>query len=303
LSNIMPPSSPPSALHRVVVYYQTQYNSNKYISPTPLTPIATHLIIAAFHLFTDDNKNKAIHLNNVPPDDSSLTQMWTDVAQMQGSGVKVMGMLGGACQGSYSNLASDFADYYKVLSSCIIDHGLDGIDLDIEETDTLDNIVTLIQQLRSDFGEEFIITLAPVASALKGGEDPFSGITYSDLEKNYGDAIDWYNAQFYSSYGSMKNTTDYDAIVTGCPLDPSRLVAIILTNEDNGSGWVELDTVKSTVRQLLKKYSGRRYGGRFGGIAGWEYFNSQPDTPGEPWTWAAVMKMAMINWKEVLALN
>ena len=115
----MPPSSAPSALNRVVVYYQTQYDGDKYCSPTPLTPVATHLIVAAFHLFADDNGNKMIHLNNVSPDDSTLTQMWTDVAQMQGSGVKVMGMLGGAAKGSYSNLASDFADYYKLLSSCI----------------------------------------------------------------------------------------------------------------------------------------------------------------------------------------
>ena len=182
-------------------------------------------------------------------------------------------------------------------------YGLDGIDLDIEETDSLNNIVTLLQALRSDFGEDFIITLAPVASALAGGQDPFSGITYSDLEKNYGDTIDWYNAQFYSGFGSMKDTTDYNAIITGCPLDPSKLVAVILTNKDNGNGWVELDTVKSTVRQLLQQYSGRKYGGRkFGGIGGWEYFNSEPDLD-EPWTWATVMKVAMLNWKEVVGLK
>ncbi|EDR05811.1 glycoside hydrolase family 18 protein [Laccaria bicolor S238N-H82] len=298
----MPPSTVPPALNRVVAYYQTQYNNNKYCSPTPLTPVVTHLIIAAFHLFADKDGTMLIHLNDVSPEDSSFTQMWTDVAQMQKSGVKVMGMLGGAGTGSYESLSKDFADYYHLLSTCITNHGLDGFDLDIEETDSLDNVVKLIQQLRSDFGEDFIITLAPVASALKGGEDPFSGINYSDLEKNYGDAIDWYNAQFYSGYGSMKDTTDYDAIVTGCPLDPSRLVAIILTNKDNGTGWVELDTVKSTVRKLLQQYSGRKYAGRFGGIAGWEYFNSEPDL-NEPWTWATVMKVAMVNWKEVLALK
>ncbi|EDR05807.1 glycoside hydrolase family 18 protein [Laccaria bicolor S238N-H82] len=290
----MPPA--PSTLNRVVAYYQTQYHGGKYYSPTPLTPVVTHLIVAAFHLFADKDGNKLIHLNDVSPEDSTFTQMWADVAQMQESGVKVMGMLGGAAAGSYANLASDFDDYYQLLSTCITNHGLDGFDLDIEEPDSLANIVKLIQKLRSDFGEDFIITLAPVASALKGGKDPFSGITYSDLEKNYGDSIDWYNTQFYSGFGSMKDTTDYDAIVTGCPLDPSRLVAGILTNKDNGNGWVELDTVKSTVQQLLQQYS------RFGGIAGWEYFNSEPD-PNKPWTWATVMKVAMVNWKEVLALK
>jgi hypothetical protein len=111
----MPPLPASSPLPRVVVYYQTQYDDGNYISPTPLISVATHLIIAAFHL----NDDKTIHLNNVSPDDSSFNQMWVDVARMQGSGVKVMGMLGGASDGSYPDLDSDFDDYYKPLSSCI----------------------------------------------------------------------------------------------------------------------------------------------------------------------------------------
>jgi len=42
----------------------------------------------------------------------------------------------------------------------------------------------------------------------------------------------------------------------------------------------------------------KKYGDSFGGIAAWEYYNSEPDTD-EPWTWAAVMGLAMVNWKEV----
>ena len=174
---------------------------------------------------------------------------------------------------------------------------MDGIDLDAENSDcSLDNIVKLIQKLRTDFGKDFIITLAPVASALKGGNS-ISGFDYKTLEQEYGDEIDWYNAQFYSNYGSMSDPQDYNDIITKCPLNPSRLVAGTLSNKDNGSGWVKLDTVKSTVRQLMKTY-----GNSFGGIAAWEYFNSKPDTA-EPWTWAALMGLAMVNWQEVLALN
>jgi len=113
----MAPSAAPffSPGRRVVVYYQTQYNDGHYVSPTPLIPFVTHLIIAAFHL----DEGRIIHLNDVSPDDSSLNQMWVDVARMQGTGVKVMGMLGGASENSYSNLASDFDDYYHLLWSCI----------------------------------------------------------------------------------------------------------------------------------------------------------------------------------------
>ena len=116
----MPPSSC-SPVHRVVVYYQTQYDGNKYISPTPLISVATHLVIAAFHLNDGDKDGdpKKVTVNDVSPDDSSLTQMWVDVARMQGSGVKVMCMLGGASEGSYKHLNDDFDDYYAPLKSCI----------------------------------------------------------------------------------------------------------------------------------------------------------------------------------------
>lgn len=174
---------------------------------------------------------------------------------------------------------------------------LDGIDLDVEvSSETIAEIQKLITQLRSDFGKDFIITLAPVASALSPNDGRnISGFSYTTLEANCGTDINWYNAQFYSGFGSMADTTDYDNIITGLPLDPSRLVAGTLSNKLNGSGWVELDTIKSTIRQLMQKY-----GDSFGGIGAWEYYNAQPDTD-EPWTWAAVMKLAMINWKEVLA--
>jgi hypothetical protein len=115
----MPPQCSP--VHRVVVYYQTQYDEGKYVSPTPLIPVATHLIIAAFHLNDgkDNNSAKFVTVNNVTPDDSTLTQMWIDVARMQGSGVKVMCMLGGASEGSYQHLINDFETYYAPLKTCI----------------------------------------------------------------------------------------------------------------------------------------------------------------------------------------
>ena len=170
---------------------------------------------------------------------------------------------------------------------------LDGIDLDVEvSTETYKDILKLIRQLRWDFGNDFIITLAPGASALAGG---LGGFNYTTLETNCGSDIDWYNAQFYSGFGSMIDTTDYDNIVKKFPLDPSRLVASTFSNSTDGYGWVPLDTLKSTIRQLL-----RTYGDSFGGIACWEYYNSEPDI-NEPWTWAAIMKFAMVNWKEVLA--
>jgi hypothetical protein len=170
-------------------------------------------------------------------------------------------------------------------------HNLDGFDLDVEEDEEYDDIVKLIKQLRKDFGADFIITLAPVASALWPDGSNISGFDYSTLEEDHGEEIGWYNAQFYSGFARLDSTDQYNAIIAnGFP--PGKVVAGSLTNP--GSDDDTFDEVTSTVKKLVKKYENR-----FGGVAAWEYLNSQPK-PDEPWRWAETMKRAMTDWKEVL---
>ncbi|KIK53802.1 glycoside hydrolase family 18 protein [Collybiopsis luxurians FD-317 M1] len=302
----MRPSDKPSPVHRVVVYYQTQYpeinidwkldflmmKMTKYLSPIPLIGLASHLIVSAFHLDGNDN---IIYLNKDPPHHASYVRMWRDIARMQGSGVKVIGMLGGASDSSFKNLKDNFGDWYKKLLECIKEYRLDGFDLAIKEKVDLDVVVKLIQNLRANFGVDFIITLAPVASALMGGEDSVSGLTYSDIESSYGDQIDWYNVQFYldSTTTASQDTiaTVYTDIVDKCPLDPGQMVISTTTALLYKPGFTKLDVVRTNVGELLQKY-----GHCFGGIAGWEYANSMPDRT-VYWTWAAQMKAVMDNWK------
>jgi len=258
---------------------------------------ATHVIVAAFHLNNEQDGSKTIHLNNVGPENSTFDKMWADVKEMQQRGVKVMGMLGGAAQGSYKNLVHDFDAYYKLLSDCIETYKLDGMDLDIEEHEDLDSAVKLIERLKESFGPNFIITLAPVARSLRGSRDTsFSGFNYSDLEEEYGHLIDWYNVQFYSGFGSMVNIHDYVEIVETCPLPANRIVAGVLTNSGNGDGYVEFKDVVSTVKKLAKKYP------NFGGVAGWEYWNSTSLAGAKPWQWAEEMRK-VVGTNDVVLLS
>lgn len=106
----MPPS-PPKLLPiaqgpRLIVYHQTFHDSNaNYQSLLPLltnnTGI-THVIVAAIHLNQGPGN---ITLNDHEPDDKRYDQLWGEVKWLQGSGVKVLAMLGGAAQGSYERLA------------------------------------------------------------------------------------------------------------------------------------------------------------------------------------------------------
>jgi hypothetical protein len=162
---------------------------------------------------------------------------------------------------------------------------LDGLDLDVEEPMSLGGIVRLIDRLKSDFGEEFTITMAPVAAALFSGlpEHNLSGFDYEALEVMRGRSIAWYNTQFYCGWGYLASSVQYDAIVArGFP--PYKVVVGLVTNPENGSGWVPFELLWGVLWGLRRKY-----GRDFGGVMGWEYFNSLPGGKERPWEWAGWM--------------
>lgn len=198
-----------------------------------------------------------------------------------------MGMLGGAAKGSFTRLDKDeatFELYYIPLRNLIRERGLDGLDLDVEEEMSLAGIIRLIDRLKLDFGSGFIITLAPVAAALisERPEHNLSGFNYEALEVMRGSSIGWYNTQFYCGWGDMSKTAGYDMmIMRGWPAH--KVVVGMVTNPGNGSGWVPFEALQEVLLNLKMKYP------TFGGVMGWEYFNSLPGDRERPWEWAAWM--------------
>ncbi|MGP3984879.1 glycosyl hydrolase family 18 protein [Streptomyces sp. KR80] len=279
-----------AASKRVVTYYQTQYSNNQYVSPLGLTEHktgVTNLIVGAVHLNDINGPYKPVHLNDDPPNAPKFDQMWRDLKTMQGQGVKVLAMVGGAAAGSFTRLDTQFDTYYPLLRDFIRTYGLDGVDLDVEERMSLAGVERVIDSLRADFGAGFLITLAPVGTALSGGGN-LSGFDYEQLYRDRGRDIAWFNAQFYNGWGSMSSTASYDRIVGRGLIPADKVVAGVLTNAANGgSGYVDLPTLKSTLANLVKKYPD------FGGVDGWEYFNSQPGGTAAPWRWAAEVSGAM----------
>src|SRR5438034_426982 len=186
--------SPP----RVICYCQTYFpnNGSHYVSMLPLLTRncgVSHIILAAIHL---NGSPGNITLNDDSPYDPRYAPLWAEVHVMQTMGVKVLGMLGGAAQGSFERLDRhrlDSEDYYAPLRDMIRSHGLDGLDLDVEENMSLEGVIWLIDRLKADFGEHFIITLAPVATALVQGLPHLSGFSYKALEAERGPKIAWYN--------------------------------------------------------------------------------------------------------------
>ncbi|RAL07000.1 putative class III chitinase [Aspergillus homomorphus CBS 101889] len=286
----MPPVPSSSERRRIILYHQTLCpNGGQYVSMMPLVQNntgVTHIILAAFHLNADPEH---ITLNNDPPQHSMYDPLWAEVALMKQSGVRIMGMLGGAAQGSFRSLDGDaekFERYYQPMLAMIRRHGLDGLDLDVEEDMSLSGIIRLIDRLKLDLGDGFIVTLAPVAAAMLGVGN-LSGFDYRELEQKRAAKISWYNTQFYNGWGPADDPRMYAAIVAQ-GWSPRRVVLGLLTNPGNGSqGYVPLEKMGPILAMLIDRFPD------FGGVMGWEYFNSKPGEQGHPWYWAAEMSLSM----------
>ncbi|KKY33732.1 putative chitinase 3 [Diaporthe ampelina] len=255
---------------------------------TELDIALTHLIVCSFHI----NYGGEIHLNDYPPHYPLFSTLWNETLVMKEAGVTVMGMIGGAAPGSFSSYTLDSTDeatfehYYGQLRDVIVQYGLQGMDLDVEQHMSQAGITRLVTRLHADFGDGFIITLAPVASAL-ANQGNLSGFDYETLEADAvtasgQDMIDFYNAQFYSGFGTMSSPLSYERVIQN-GWEPKDIVAGQLTNPANGGGFTSTDSLNQTVIALTQEY------GTIGGIMGWEYFNSVPGGTAAPWQWAQEM--------------
>lgn len=99
-----------------------------------------------------------------------------------------------------------------------------------------------------------------------------SGFKYPELECSIvGREIAWYNTQFYCGWGDASDIRWYDTIIAA-GWKPEKIVLGVVTNPGNGAGHVNVEKLRSVCAQLREKY--KDVGKGFGGVMGWEYFNS-----------------------------
>jgi hypothetical protein len=146
-------------------------------------------------------------------------------------------------------------------------------------------------------GPNFIITMAPLASALsdKVGQN-LSGFSYFDLDVfatvpgSEEKLISWYNGMFYG--GFARGPPFFQSIVEA-GWDPSRVVMGVLdcSNDGQPNGFVHIEPLQETIRNLRVLYP------NFGGVAGWEYYDagmSDGDVY-QPWSWVKKVGQALFD--------
>ena len=256
---------------KVIYYYQTFVGLEKVLENIEDVDV---IIVSSIH-FGKKDKQPYIHLNDNDPKDPMFENLWMETKKASVQGCKIMLMMGGAGY-AYRTLFSDFDIYYPLLTQLLREKNwISGIDLDIEEETTLENVQMLIRHLVDDF-PDLTITMAPVSPSLEADGGSMAGFNYKTLyESPEGKHISWFNTQCYYSF--TKNT--YDKIIkNGYP--PEKIVMGM------ESGQFDKDTFQNALQEvhnIITEYP------TMAGVYDWEYLDAPPDEK-DPSKWASLMK-------------
>lgn len=252
---------------RIIFYYQTFTDLKPVLyKNTPLT----HIHLSSIH-FGKDNKNKPyIHLNDNLPSNPIFDNMWKQIEFANKIGIKIILMIGGAGS-AYNVLFSNFELYYKMLYNLIKSRPyINGIDLDIEEYTALDDVKKLINRIVKDFGDDFIISMAPIQNSIENDYSGLGGFIYKDLiNSKEGKYIDYLIGQYYIDY----SYNAYDKTIKNGYIENKIVMGQLGANLN-----------KSTIKKIIEKYY------NFGGVALWEYGNVS-----NPKNWIIEMYNAINN--------
>ena len=250
-----PVETSPVETTKILFYYQTFSSLDSIINLKLKTDSDIYVYISSVH-FGILNKEPYIGINDNPTNKQG--SLWDDALKAHENNVNIMLMIGGA-GGAYTALFSNFEVYYNLLYELLNEKRyIKGVDLDIEESIKLDDIKMLIRRLKKDFGDDFIITLAPVASSVMYDMPSMGGFIYKDLNSSpEGGLISWYNVQCYEEcsfeiYNSMVNNG----------YTPSKIVIGMLGDSFDSLSFIP---VMEEINKIKTKYP------NMAGCILWEY--------------------------------
>ena len=266
---------------KTVYYYQTPCDLEKCLVNSKYIDV---IIVSSLHFGLQDDK-PYIHLNDNYPTSSKYDKMWMDLEKLYYNGTSIMCMVGGA-GGAFNNLFSDYDTYYPMLKEFLKGKKMiTGIDLDVEEDVDIKDVKKLLNDLVKDFGEDFTITMAPVAESLETDNlSGFSSLDYKSLYKSLeGRCIKWFNVQAYGNY----NKDTYDKIISN-DYPPEKIVFGMISGSNFDEDLKQIKLIKESYPNFL-------------GCDIWE-LNSAPPNTNDPSQWAYMLKNIDYSNRDYLSI-
>ena len=254
-------------VNKIIYYYQT-FSSLKPLVDTNLTNV--YVYVSSLHFGKELDERPYIHLNNTTP--NSQISLWEDIEKASVAGITILVMLGGA-GGAYSGLFNNFNYNYSLLYNFLKQYPfIKGIDLDVEEDTSISDIKMLINHLDRNFGKDFIISMAPIVSAMSSDEPGMGGFSYKDLYKSpEGKRINWFNVQCYYLYSE-----DVYASIINNGYPPKKITFGMLGDNFTSNSFPE---AAKEIEMISKKYP------KINGVCLWEY----GDTKIDPLVWGTTI--------------
>lgn len=254
-------------------YYQT-FVGLKDVLQNP--QFVDKIIVSSLH-FDDGKKDIEIYLNDNNPDSEIFNELWEETQKCFYNDIDILVMMGGAGL-AFQVFFSEFEKTYKLLLNFLKKRPwITGIDLDVEEYVEIDNIKKLINCLKNDMGEDFIITMAPLGSSLETDSSGMGGFDYKQLYNSpEGKKIKYFHAQCYG--GSFTESLYKNIINNGYP--PDKIIMGMMSGDYGDKNFTD---ALSEVEKILKLYPS------MAGVFDWEYLDAPPDKT-NPTIWAKSFK-------------
>lgn len=266
---------------RVIYYYQTFIGLEKLMShPEDIDVI----IVSSIHFGLNNDNTPYIHLNDDFPLSSKFNKLWEQLEFFYNHNTKIILMIGGA-GGAFTELFRNFSVYYSLLADTInAKHFIGGIELDIEEEVNISDVKKLIRLIKDSYGNDFLLTMAPVLYSMSTDNKGLGNFVYKDLYNSVeGKLINWFNVQ---SYGMFTKEAYSVIISNGYP--PEKIVLGMLWSDfSNDTFSNALETIKN-IKILHPNMAG---------IDIWEYYKSPPNKE-DPSSWAKNVKEILLAYRE-----
>lgn len=205
-------------------------------------------------------------------DNYSEVEFKSDIRLLQDRGQKVILVIGGDSDTIIVNDATSVNAFVNSVRNIIDEYGFDGIDIDIENTIYPTYLAQAINTLSNEYGDDFILTLAPqTIDIMVDSNGNYSG-TYYELIQLIKDNIDIVNIQLYNTgdqYGLDGNIydpstidfiTSYADILYETGLNASQIGLGFIYNTSS-SGYVAPSVITSAYNSL--KAGGVTQGGTY----------------------------------------